>query len=622
MANNTNDLGFQLINFARAITPLPTEVPNKNRDTYTKWGEDNLYPNFLLKLFNKSAIHKGICTSKVDYIFGDGLVDENGQNIGNIRVNPIDTLQEFIQKITNDYVIFNCFAVEIVYNVLNQPFQFFHVPLNKVRPNDSINKFWVNSDWYTGNRNLLTYDRYIVGNNENGGSKMFFYKNYSPSVNNVFPEVDYSGAIESIVTDTLINEFFQENISAGFSAGHIISTFKGIGSEETTRLLTRKFQESLSGANGLKFILDLNNAGDTPLSVQTIAPNDYATKLVEVIKKTERNILAAHQGTSSLLFGIEKEGSLGNSSELENAYQLFKDGYVKNRRNELEAGLNKLFSEFTAVPKFKFKDKLRLFAPVISDATKEKIYTINELRVEAGLPKLADGDKLLTASPTPTAPNNFSKPEGAEVFQLSEENFEEVKHLGTSKADFEIINEYSAANFSNQKQLDLQLDDDKDVADYLTKADLEGKSISDVRAAIKKELSISITKDDLVKTLNALTRAQVIDVVIDSDTIKKAVKQPKNEAERQVEVMYSYEKRPEVDGDKIMPTSRAFCKKLCETEKLYSREDVQTMSSIFNYDVFTYCGGFYSHQEGGKTVTTPYCRHYFKKVSVIRKGKK
>lgn len=608
MVNNNKDLGYQILNFAKEVTPIFSEVTNRDSNKYTKWGNDNLYPNFLLKIFNKSAIHKGICVSKADYIFGDGLIDANGVDISKIKVNPLDTLADLVQKITKDYVLFNMFAIEVVYNIMGKPFQYFHVPVSNVRPNNNKSKFFVTDDWHLNSRNLLSYDRFIPNVNEDGKSKIFFYSNYTPSVNNVFSEVDYSGAIESIVTDMLINEFFQNNIQAGFSAGHIISSFTTIPTEDEQRRATQKMGDSLTGVNGIKFIMDFNNLDGKPLSVTSIDSPDYANKLIEVIKKVERNILAAHQGTSSLLFGIEKEGSLGNASELENAYQIFKNNYVKNARNEIQSGLNRLFSDFPSIPSVAFKDKERLFAVVLSDATKEKVLTINELRAEAGLPKLNDGDVMIGAN-TPegveAAANRFNSDKG-EKFELTEEDFEKVSDKGESKENFIILNEYEPADFSSLKHIELAFDNDEDVANYIIKNDLGEKTPEEIKAIIKKELAIDITKDAISTLVKGLKESQIIG-------------KDKTEPERKVEVMYSYQKRPEISGDRIISTSRAFCKKLCETEKLFSREDIQTMSEIFGYDIFSYAGGFYHNKDTGKT--TPFCRHYFKRVQVIRKGK-
>lgn len=601
---------LSFLNFAKQHTPDFTEVVVKDSSKYTKWGNDNLYPNFLLKLANKSAIHKGIVSSKADYIFGDGLVDSASKDISQIKVNNLDTLGDLVQKITRDYVIFNMFAIEVVYNVLGKPFQYIHIPMQQVRANNNKSKFFVNNDWFASTRNILSYDRFIPNHNEDGRSKVFFYSNYSPSVNNIYSEVDYSGAIESIVTDMLINEFFQNTIQSGFSAGHVISSFTtGVPSDEQKRIATRKFEDNFSGANGNKFILEILSNEEKETAIQTIQADDYASKLIEVRKKVEQDILSAHQVTSPLLFGIKTEGQLGGTSELQTAYEIFKDNYVKNARNEIQSGLNRLFSDNSNVPTLVFKDRVK-FDPVISDSIKEKVYTINELRKEAGLSTIPDGDRLIGSNAA--APSQFNSDKG-QLFELSEEDFEKVKDKGFNREDFVIIAEYGAENFASQAQLDLKFDDDEDVANYIIANNLAYKPEAEIKAIIKKELGITIDKESIAKLVNGLKSANVL------DDKNKVVKPKEKEPERKVEVMYSYEKRPNIDGDKIISTSRAFCKKLCETPKLFSREDIQSMAEIFGYDVFKYCGGFYHNSDTGKT--TNYCRHYFQRVSVVRKGK-
>ncbi|MCX2474095.1 hypothetical protein OQZ33_07115 [Pedobacter sp. MC2016-05] len=610
MDRNNTDLGLAIMNFAKEVTPIFKEIINKDSEKFTKWGDDNLYPNFLLKIYNQSAIHKGICNRKVQWIFDDGLVDKNGNDISTIKVNAIDTLGDFVTKAVTDYVIFNTFASEVVYSFAGTPVNYYHTPLHKIRPNNIKSKFFV-AEWFSNAKNLVSFDRFVPFQNEDGLSKLFWSAPYTPSVNEIFAEVSYSGAITSIVTDILIDEFFQNNITNGFSAGHIISTFKGMASDEQLRLATKKLERAISGVDGVKFILDTNNQSDKGMEVKTIESPDYSGKLVEVLKKIERNIVAAHDGSSSLLFGIEKEGSLGNSSELENAYQIIKDNYVKKARIHIVSALNRLFSDNDSIPQIGgFKDKEKLFSEPMADATKEKIYTINELRASVGLPKLADGDKLLGSS----APvqSNFNSDKG-ELFQLTEDDFEKVADKGENKEDFIILQEYSAQNFTSQKQLELAFDADEDITNYIIEKDIADKPEAEIKAEIKKELGLDITKEDVSKLINRLKEGNII------NDKNKTIKQPKNEPERKVEVMYSYEKRPELDGAKIIKTSRAFCKKMCETPKLYSMTDIMTLSSIFGYSIMDYAGGFYRNPDTGKT--TPFCRHYFKRVQVIRKPK-
>lgn len=81
------------------------------------------------------------------------------------------------------------------------------------------------------------------------------------------------------------------------------------------------------------------------------------------------------------------------------------------------------------------------------------------------------------------------------------------------------------------------------------------------------------------------------------------------------EVRYSYEKRPEADGAELLPTSRPFCVKMIGLDRLYTREDIQKISTIVGYDVFNRTGGFWN--DDGKV--QKHCRHEFRSNVVVRK---
>jgi hypothetical protein len=57
------------INLAEAIQPIFIE--RKGRE-WISYGEDNMYPNYLLELYNKSGKHGAIVKSKANYITGEG----------------------------------------------------------------------------------------------------------------------------------------------------------------------------------------------------------------------------------------------------------------------------------------------------------------------------------------------------------------------------------------------------------------------------------------------------------------------------------------------------------------------------------------------------------------------
>ena len=49
----------------------------KKDDEFIKFGDDNMYPNYLINLYNHSAIHASCVNAIVEAIRGEGLVTED-----------------------------------------------------------------------------------------------------------------------------------------------------------------------------------------------------------------------------------------------------------------------------------------------------------------------------------------------------------------------------------------------------------------------------------------------------------------------------------------------------------------------------------------------------------------
>lgn len=619
MENKENEV----IKFKKHVTPLPIEVAqNKGSDKIVHYGANNLYPNFLLDLFENSPMHNGIISDKLYYILGDGIVEKATGNKYNPMANSVDTLEELINKIVLDYIIFGFFGVEVVYNALGDAIEFIHVAANDIRSNRSSELFQVCNDWFGNSRNVLSFDRWKKGKNYEGKSTLFFYKKYTPSINKVYPKPEYSSAIKALETDLAIRDFHLNNIKNGFSVSSLITFYGATLQPEMKAQFQKKLEQAYSGEDGAKFIIDYVRDGATPANVQNISANDW-DKAYELVRDcVQEDILAAHS-MPAILYGQSQEGKMGGSGvEFETAYEKFKILYVKGKRNELESGLNKLFAS-AGYPELEFKDKSTFFSTRISEATKEKVLTIDELRAIDGLKPLANGqgNKLIADAVKPTEPLQFSintKEEAkSEYYQLTADDFDKVKHLGLTKADFELISKSEALeNFSHLEMVLNRFDDDDVINKYLLETDLHGKSILEVRTEIKKAFDISISTADLGDRLQKLNTSGVISIKIGGGVIdqKPLPQQPKlatkSTSKREVEVMYSYEG---VKDDK----NRAFCAKILETDRFYSRSDIQEMSSIFGYDIFKFRGGWYHNPNTGET--TPFCRHRWHANQVMRK---
>ena len=525
-----NEIG--LIELAKQIIPAPYESRPQDNSVYVKYGTDNLYPQFILSIYQKCPIHASIINTKASYVIGDGLkVKETGQPF-ELKPNPQDTLQEFLDKIVKDFIIHNKFSIETQYNEFTyatETIAYNHVPAQNLRINREKTKFWISEDWALRRTPQYTFEQWKI-NNPDPSSKLFYVDGYIPSLYSVYSEPDYSACIESIITDMSIRTFNRNNIVSNFSPSKLITYFLGENVPKSIQdQIKYKLDKYFSGA-GEKYLLVFANPDQIKMKIESIDANSW-DRAYEVTKEAVKQDIYEGHGINASLLGRETAGKLGNTQELELAYEIFKSNYIQGKRAQIESALSVLFGvevEFVDRPLFKSR---------MPDTTKEKIYTINELRALENLPSLPDGDKLLTATPTTQAqPQQLKR----ETFSLSYDDFNRVAHLGFSKQEWTKITE------GNEETLE-----------YVKKS--EGENLNVV-----------------------------------------------------ISLMYDYQER--ATAAPLITESRAFCQAVLDSNKYFSRQDIQKMSQEFGYDVYKYGGRWYSNPITG--ITTEECRHFWKAIIV------
>jgi len=89
-----------------------------------------------------------------------------------------------------------------------------------------------------------------------------------------------------------------------------------------------------------------------------------------------------------------------------------------------------------------------------------------------------------------------------------------------------------------------------------------------------------------------------------------------------VETFFAY--RTRTDVPKPITNSRPFCVKMMDLTKttsdrfkLFSRKDIDRLSSALGYNVWEQRGGYYHNPD--TDITTPYCRHRWASVKIVRK---
>jgi hypothetical protein len=72
---------------------------------------------------------------------------------------------------------------------------------------------------------------------------------------------------------------------------------------------------------------------------------------------------------------------------------------------------------------------------------------------------------------------------------------------------------------------------------------------------------------------------------------------------------YTYQKAPGISGGRIIPTSRDFCKRLVALNRVYTREDIDQITTLVGYDAWKRRGGWMTIAGSSPAAHVPYCRH-------------
>ena len=645
---------ISFIKFADVKLPAMVELPGKG---YVQFGEDNLYPNFLLEKINKSSKHNGIVLGKVNYIIGNGISYKSGRE--NITPNKNETLNDFLKKVSTDIEIFGGVYIELHYNALGQVGAMYHVPYQKVRTNKDQTQYYV-KDWTQSTR---VQPEIVAAYNPavKQGKQILCYKEYRPGLD-IYSYPNYIGALNWIEIDIELSKYHLSTIKNGMFSSKLINFNEGKPSPEEQQVVETKFKKKFTGSeNAGGIVLSFS---DDPAKAPTVLDlsNTDLDKHFDILNKTvEQQIFCGHQVVSPVLFGIKTEGQLGARTEMRDAYEIFKNTYVNDKQRALETlftEISKLWGiedemviapiepigfEFSEATIKEFAPKAWILEKIGIDLTKypeaqaavqpEAAPAQSEMQVNENLKNLTgrqwqgvnriirnfekgkinkEQAKLLLKSSLGLSDDEISIMLSLDnEMEFSAQDHDELllaefSAHGESKDQFNVI--ASRARFNFQEEL---TQPEVNVLDLIKK----DKRITP--QVIGKALKMPV--DEVVSIIEGLTESGIILATISKvgvdEIIERTLPKPLSEitdrTPRTLEqkIMYSYE------GPRDN-RNRDFCRRLLDMDKFYSRSDIETMSQRLGYSVWDRRGGWWTKPNG---VASPSCRHRWVQNFVVRK---
>jgi predicted transcriptional regulator len=574
---------FQRINFHD--NKLPVFKENKAKGFVT-FGADNLYPDFLIELFNKSPKHNAIVSAKASYVAGIGteVFGSNTEEIAKAQaklknINAYETYEELKAKVAYDAELFNGFAVEVIWNkAKTAPSEFYHIPFKNVRKGLEGDYVYC-ADWTDSKAEKIHYQPYNPITRE---SKQIYYCQFYRPGQGEYPLPDYVGALKYIEVDTEISNYYLNSIKNGFTAQTHIQLFKGYPSAEEARATARRFKESYQGTdNAGGLIIQYNDPTEKESVINNLQPSDFDKQFDLLNKTVQQEIFVAHKVNSPMLFGVRVEGQLGGRSELIEAYEMFHHAYIEPRQQKIDDTFAYLLEPIASVRLETINkppiglDYQALFTAGIIDR--------NEARKELGFDEI---EEPLNVALSKQNPFGWDDERDIKVFQQygeSADNFEAYK--------FEFVDAVETAILNVLKE-----NKGLQVGDIVNITKLDAKVVADAIAKLAKAELIKSYEDGL-------------------ETTPKGVEEVKR-LQTEIVVRYGYALAPGIKGTLVIPTTRDFCRQIVESNRVYSREDINAMSAQLGYDVWKRRGEWYTNPDTG--ITTPQCRHIWQQQLLRR----
>ena len=644
-----NDYEIIQLTFQAAEQPKYTENKSTGMISY---GLQNNYPSFLNRLYRESPKHGAIIKSKATYIFGKGLdkldvlpaINKSGENWNQI-----------LKKCIIDDEKYGGYYLQIIWNKMKQIASVSHLKFHKVRTNEDNSKFWVKGEWdvlkqitATDKKKERVYDAF--DSSKPFGSQILFVKQQGDE-NDVYPLPSYFQCLNYLESDILVSRHIMGMAKAGFVPSKSINFNNGEPSKEEKKTIVEGVEKQFTGSEGKRILVTFNKNAEnavtvTDLGVSSLTKEDFT----HVNNLIQQEIYAAHQITSPMLFGIKTEGQLGGRSELRDAYEIFKNTYVNERQQAHEEIFNALIYMATgqlsersivpvepigieiteamitalALPKKYFLDKLGIniedypelqaeiapvapVAPVAQAAVNDNLknltakqhqqiqrtvrdYNKGRITKDAAAVLLKSGYGLTDEEIAMFLIEDTS----AQQF-LDESLIGQFARHGESKSNFVIVksvpfikdNDYVQETFAAQAEL-TQLE--TDVLSLVNK----DKLVTPETIAEATGAKVEIVK----RVLKKFEKAGIIDLLV---TGERSLTKPLSEltsikpTTTSILLRYSYELKDELKAKgepDIIDTSRPFCVKLIELDKLYSRSDIETISERVGYSVWDRRGGF------------------------------
>ena len=385
---------------------------------YVPFGQDNLYPEILNQIYFTSPLHGAIVDFKVNATIGAGY------ELKTDKLTPEEKLALYtwekkmklsksVKAVTKQLVMHNRVYFKLYFDEKGKVKTIENVSPEKVRINNKKDRYYLCDDWASriDVEEVKPYHPLCQ-------DKCQLWAYELPSIGqDYYPLPQYSSALNFAFLSGELSYFAKSNIQNSIFPSFAMLFPKRPQSEEEKKVLRDTIDRMKGAANAGKGVAFFANSQDQLPKIESIPTNQNDKLFQEASGLNTEQICFAHT-IDPILLGVRTAGSLGNGSDIKQAYIIFEKNVVIPLREQVAEIFQELLnvcrlSATFSVRNFqiinetivevegdasKTQDALNAMSPLVATKVLNTM-TTNEVRALASLPPVEGGDIIPAQQP-------------------------------------------------------------------------------------------------------------------------------------------------------------------------------------------------------------------------------
>ena len=342
------------------VSPKERRLPGKD---FVEWGTNNLYPDYLLDLYENVATLKSIIDGCVDYIAGDDVtILPLRPGMDGVMNSKGDTIVEQVRDISKSEEMYGGFALQVIRGKDGKPSEIYYIDLRFLRTNKECDVFYYCEDWKKkGKKSVIVYPKFLSSVTDEWNTMTDEEKNrHASSIllvkdirTQTYPSPKYAASVKNCEIERCIDDFHLNAINNGFAGSYIINFNNGTPTPEIMEEIEKNFCEKFSGhQNAGRIAFSWNDSRTTSTTIEQVQVQDFGEKYQSLEKSARQRIFTAFKANPNL-FGIPTENLGFSSEEYESAFRLFNRTQIRPIQKKIADAYDKIYGQkgvLTIVP--------------------------------------------------------------------------------------------------------------------------------------------------------------------------------------------------------------------------------------------------------------------------------